>query len=89
MRVVQRLVVTEEKGVRREKPAGEVVTVLLTLQASKLNVHLLLEHRQKGLMWYSTCRCSVRWRLHVGGSGESGAVRVQFPYPAHDRCMTT
>src|SRR5258706_488368 len=46
--------VTTENGKKTEVVTQEKVTNLLPLESSHLNVDLNLEHRQKGLLWYST-----------------------------------
>src|SRR6266404_3139421 len=46
--------VTTENGQKKEVVTQEKVTNLLPLESSHLNVDLNLEHRQKGLLWYST-----------------------------------
>ena len=43
-----------ENGKKIEKITQETVTTELPLESSHLNVDLNLEHRQKGLLWYST-----------------------------------
>lgn len=46
--------VTTENGKQKEVVTQEKVTNLLPLESSHLVVELNLEHRQKGLLWYST-----------------------------------
>ncbi len=46
--------VTTENGKKIEVVTQEKVTNALPLESSHLNVDLNLEHRQKGLLWYST-----------------------------------
>src|SRR5229473_7134983 len=46
--------VTTENGQKKEVVTQEKVTTILPLESSHLNVDLNLEHRQKGLLWYST-----------------------------------
>src|SRR5258708_31427812 len=46
--------VTTENGQKKEVVTQEKVTNVLPLESSHLNVDLNLEHRQKGLLWYST-----------------------------------
>src|SRR6267143_3803074 len=45
---------TTENGKKIIKVTQETVTTVLPLEGSHLNVGLNLEHRQKGLLWYST-----------------------------------
>jgi len=46
--------VSTENGKRIELVTQEKLTTALPLESSHLNVDLNLEHRQKGLLWYST-----------------------------------
>lgn len=46
--------VTTENGKKTEVVTQEKITNALPLESSHLNVDLNLEHRQKGLLWYST-----------------------------------
>ena len=46
--------VSTENGKKIERVTQEKVTTGLPLESSHLNVDLNLEHRQKGLLWYST-----------------------------------
>jgi inner membrane protein involved in colicin E2 resistance len=43
-----------ENGKKIERVTQEKITTALPLESSHLNVDLNLEHRQKGLLWYST-----------------------------------
>jgi len=46
--------VSTENGKKIERVTQEKITTTLSLESSHLNVDLNLEHRQKGLLWYST-----------------------------------
>jgi inner membrane protein involved in colicin E2 resistance len=52
--IVPKKEVTTENGQKKEVVTQEKVTNVLPLESSHLNVDLNLEHRQKGLLWYST-----------------------------------
>jgi inner membrane protein involved in colicin E2 resistance len=52
--VVPKKEVTTENGKKIERVTNEKVTTDLPLESSHINVGLNLEHRQKGLLWYST-----------------------------------
>jgi inner membrane protein involved in colicin E2 resistance len=52
--IVQKKDVTTENGKKVEKITQEKVARALPLESSRVNVDLNLEHRQKGLLWYST-----------------------------------
>lgn len=57
-RIVRRREETTENGKKIVKTIDDVVTTSLALESSKIDVLLDLEHRQKGLLWYSTYRVS-------------------------------
>ena len=50
--------ITTENGKKIVKTVKEEVITSLPLVSSAINVDLNLEHRQKGLLWYSTYRVS-------------------------------
>lgn len=52
--IVPRKEVSTENGKKIERVTQDKVTNALSLESSHLNVDLNLEHRQKGLLWYST-----------------------------------
>lgn len=52
--MVSKKEVSTENGKKIERVTQEKVTTELPLESSHLNVDLNLEHRQKGLLWYST-----------------------------------
>jgi inner membrane protein involved in colicin E2 resistance len=52
--MVSKKEVSTENGKKKETVTQEKVTNVLPLESSHLNVDLNLEHRQKGLLWYST-----------------------------------
>ena len=54
--IVAKKEVTTQNGARVETVTQEKVATQLPLESSHLNVDLNLEHRQKGLLWYSTYR---------------------------------
>src|SRR5512141_2368273 len=49
-----RQVETEEGGKKTTRTVEETTAVPLPLESSRIEVSLDLEHRQKGLLWYST-----------------------------------
>jgi inner membrane protein involved in colicin E2 resistance len=63
-RLVPRKEETTENGKKIVKTVQEAVTTTLPLESSAIQVGLDLEHRQKGLLWYSTYK--------VGFSGNYG-----------------
>src|SRR6266436_4693839 len=54
--------VKTENGKKIETVTEETLTSMLPLESSHINVDLNLEHRQKGLLWYST------YKVAFGGS---------------------
>lgn len=77
---------TEEVYEKKQKQTRVTyVTVLkeLPLDASKLDVGLDLEHRQKGLLWYSTYKVgfggTYRFR---NNTTKDGPVHLTLPFPA-------
>ena len=52
--IVPKKELTTVNGVQKETVTQEKITNGLPLESSHLNVDLNLEHRQKGLLWYST-----------------------------------
>lgn len=52
--MVSKKELSTENGKKMERVTQENVTTSLPLESSHLNVDLNLEHRQKGLLWYST-----------------------------------
>ncbi|HVG37889.1 MAG TPA: inner membrane CreD family protein [Pyrinomonadaceae bacterium] len=79
--VMKRVEVTENnRQVTRQQP--ETQTVSLPLESSRINVDLDLEHRQKGLLWYST------YKVNFGGlyifrntSEETNKISFSFNFP--------
>ncbi len=51
-----------ENGIKVTRYATEVTTTDLPLESSKIDVNLNLEHRQKGLLWYSTYKVDFMGR---------------------------
>ncbi|MEP6741278.1 MAG: hypothetical protein ABJB61_02175, partial [bacterium] len=52
--IVQRKDESTENGKKIVKTVDDAVTTPLPLESSAIDVALDLEHRQKGLLWYST-----------------------------------
>ncbi len=51
-----------ENGIKVTRYTTEVTTTDLPLESSKIDVNLNLEHRQKGLLWYSTYKVDFMGR---------------------------
>src|SRR5216683_6684960 len=70
-------------GKNVEEEIATVVTVPVPLEASQLNVGLDLEHRQKGLMWYSTYKVSLDGVYTFRNpSGQAQLVTFRLKLPA-------
>ena len=55
----------------------------LPFAASHINVELQLEHRQKGLLWYSTYKADFSGSYKfTNDSGEDRSVLLTWPFPA-------
>lgn len=54
----------------------------LPLTRTRADVALKLEHRQKGLLWYSTYRVGFRGSYLFRNTSESDDVRFTLPFPA-------
>jgi inner membrane protein involved in colicin E2 resistance len=84
------LVVTHEKqdfrdanGKTRTKLVEIKQQVFLTLDSTRASVDLQLEHRQKGLLWYSTYKTTFAGAYTFqNNSGQDQDVTFRFPLPA-------
>ncbi len=82
----------DPKANKRKKDAQEEAPIvcktdgpgdLIALQASDLNVDLGLEHRQKGLLWYSTYRVRFGARYQITNpSNEHKCITFEFKFPS-------
>src|SRR5688572_26805159 len=57
---VNRSQTTVENGQSVERIVQQDVAVMLPLERSRVNVGLELEHRQKGLLWFSTYKVDFK-----------------------------
>jgi inner membrane protein involved in colicin E2 resistance len=74
--------VTTENGKKIEKVTEETVTRVLPLESSRINVDLNLEHRQKGLLWYSTYKVAFDGEYSFRNSSDKDqdvTFRLDFP----------
>ena len=78
----QNKVVTNENGKIVTKMETETATHPLLLDGSDINVSLHLEHRQKGLLWYSTYRVGfdAKYRV-VNYTNEPQEIFLNFAFP--------
>lgn len=72
-----------ENGRPVSRDVKTVVTELLPLEGSRIDVALELEHRQKGLLWYSTYKVQFAGEYRFrNDSNAAQEVRFRLPYPA-------
>lgn len=58
-------------------------SALLPLESSKINVAIDLDHRQKGLLWYSTYGVNFDAKYGLRNpADEARTVTIRFPFPA-------
>ena len=80
--VIQKKEVTIENGHKIETVTQDKVTTPLTLEGSHINVDLNLEHRQKGLLWYSTYKVAFdgAYSFHnTSNKDEAVSFHLNFP----------
>ena len=70
----------EGKRVARTRDFKEVR--VLPLEASRIEVHLDLEPRQKGLLWYSTYKVAFSGRYTFRNTSATEALDFRVPFPA-------
>jgi inner membrane protein involved in colicin E2 resistance len=82
-RVTQRPETTEQNGKRVTRTIEERVAVYLPVEASKIHTVLDLEHRQKGLLWYSTYKVAFTGAYRFTNASErEQAVTFRLAFPA-------
>lgn len=73
---------TLENGKKVVKTVTETVTTALPLESSRINVDLDLEHRQKGLLWYSTYKVAFSGVYGFRNtSDKEQSVDFSLPFP--------
>ncbi|MDT7689571.1 MAG: hypothetical protein QOE46_2330 [Acidobacteriota bacterium] len=83
---VPKTIETQENG--RKKSVTEQVTVMetLPLESSRVDVALGLEHRQKGLLWYSTYKVGFDGTYIFRNTTEQNSVTFALKFPT-DRAI--
>lgn len=72
-----------EKGVTRKVTKKVTVEVPVTTEQSKIDVVLNLDHRKKGLLWYSTYSVGFQAEyVFHNPDNERRRLRLRFPLPA-------
>jgi inner membrane protein involved in colicin E2 resistance len=80
---VERMEKVTEDGKPVERLTQVDVTVPLPLESSKIDVDLQLEHRQKGLLWFSTYTVAFQGMYRFRNTtGRPQLINFGFPYPA-------
>ena len=81
---VRRRVESVENGVKVERIVEESVLHRIALDASDIKVDLKLDHRQKGLLWYSTYGVTFGARyVFTNNDTVARDIKVALPFPAH------
>jgi len=80
---IQRAPSVYYKSTTEAKRRTQEVTEYLALDASNIEVDLKLDHRKKGLLWYSTYKVKFlgKYRI-INSSGEPQEISFDFPFPA-------
>jgi hypothetical protein len=85
---VVRKVEASENGKTVIRTEKDYVLKPLALDGSKLTVGLDLEHRQKGLLWYSTYKVAFAGHYLLKNTTEEETVDVLVNYQQHKRATT-
>ncbi|HEX8500532.1 MAG TPA: inner membrane CreD family protein [Pyrinomonadaceae bacterium] len=81
-RVVPKTTETLENGKKKVVTEKVTVTETLPLESSRVDVRLGLEHRQKGLLWYSTYRVGFEGVYAFRNTTDAEKVTFTLRYPA-------
>jgi inner membrane protein involved in colicin E2 resistance len=81
-RLVPRPVEAVENGRKVVRTEQDKVTVSLPLESSRINVDLNLEHRQKGLLWYSTYKVGFTGVYTFRNTSDQEKVTFTLNFPA-------
>ena len=73
-----------EEGKRVVRNVEQVASQPLTLERTRARVDLALEHRQKGLLWYSTYVVGFNGEYSFRNTTEKDSVTVTLPFPGKD-----
>jgi hypothetical protein len=81
-RVIRRQATTEENGRSVVRIVEELETVPLPLEQTRARADIGLEHRRKGLMWYSTYGVTFAGTYTFRNTTNSDSVTLTFKLPA-------
>lgn len=74
---------TVEQGIKVEKYVDDVIVHRVAIDSSDIKVDLKLEHRQKGLLWYSTYGVTFGAIYQFANNdGVARDIKVALPFPA-------
>ena len=81
-RVVPKTTETVENGKKKVVTEKVTVTEALPLESSRVEVALGLDHRQKGLLWYSTYKVAFDGTYAFRNTGDQERVTFTLKFPA-------
>lgn len=81
-RVEERPVSITEEGRTTTRVERRETPLILPIEETRAEVALALEHRRKGLLWYSTYTVDFAGRWRIRNSGEGDSVSFTLPLPA-------
>lgn len=76
-----KLVSVEENGKTVEKKEEEVAELSVPLVQTRINADIDLDHRLKGLMWYSTYKVKFDGRFTFQNTGDADSIKLRFKFP--------
>jgi len=80
---VRRKVESIENGNKVEKIVDDVIVQRIALDSSDIKVDLKLDHRQKGLLWYSTYGVTFgATYVFINSEAVARDIKVALPFPA-------
>jgi inner membrane protein involved in colicin E2 resistance len=74
----------DDKGKKSSRLVSEEQSAPLTLERTRATANLALEHRQKGLLWYSTYRVDFAGDYTFHNPTTHDSVTVRFAFPTKD-----
>jgi inner membrane protein involved in colicin E2 resistance len=81
--LVTKTVEIMENGKKVSRTEQEKVTTWMPLEASRVRVELDLEHRQKGLLWYSTYKVAFTGIYTFRNTSDQEKISFKLTFPAY------
>jgi inner membrane protein involved in colicin E2 resistance len=81
-KMVPKVIEYFDNGKKLNRTETETITTYLPIEGSKIDVDLNLEHRQKGLLWYSTYKVSFSGLYTFQNSTDQDKVNFKINFPA-------